>query len=135
MNDSLTWLRDPGTQPALPDLLCGLIRDIRLILIHPDLANAMKLAAITQAVDQMAPPPGPQASGAQAAASVVALLGRGTGPATALFEELAGEPIRIELAATANRPLTAAECLELRMPPGSYGHQRYGTLRTANTGL
>jgi hypothetical protein len=139
MNDSLTWLRDPGTQPALPDLLCGLIRDIRLILIHPDLANAMKLAAITQAVDQMAPPPGPSASGAQAAAAVVALLGRGTGPATALFEELAGEPIRIELAATTSRPLTAAECLELRMPPDACdrtsGWQRNGTLCTVNSGL
>jgi hypothetical protein len=135
MNDSLTWLRDPGTQPALPDLLCGLIRDIRLILVHPDLANATKLAAITQAVDQMAPPPGPQASGAQAAAAVVALLARGTGTATALFEELAGEPVRIELATSASRPLTSAECLELRMPPGTCGHQRNGTLRTVNSGL
>jgi hypothetical protein len=135
MNDSLTWLRDPGTQPALPELVCGLIRDIRLILVHPDLANAMKLAAITQAVDQMAPPPGPGASGAQAAASVVALLSRGTGPATALFEELAGEPIRIELTAASSRPLTTAECLELSMPPGTLGWQRNGTLRTVRSGL
>jgi hypothetical protein len=139
MNDSLTWLRDPGTQPALPDLLCGLIRDIRLILIHPDLANATKLAAITQTVDQMAPPPGPQASGAQAAASVVALLASGTGPATALFEELSGEPIRIELAASESRPLTATECLELHVPPGARdsisGWQRIGTLRTVSSGL
>jgi hypothetical protein len=133
MNDSLMWLRDPGTQPALPDLVCGLIRDIRLILVHPDLANAAKLAAITQAVDQMAPPPGVHASSAQA--SVVALLGRGTGPATALFEELAGEPVRIELAGSADRPLTPAECLELRMPPGAHGYQRNGTLRTVNSGL
>src|ERR1700728_4427196 len=106
MNESLTWLRDPRTQPALPDLLCGLIRDIRLILVHPDLANAAKLAAITQTVDQMAPPPGPQVIDAQAAASVVALLGRGTGPATLLFEELAGEPIRIDLTGNADRLLT-----------------------------
>jgi hypothetical protein len=81
MNESLTWLRDPAAVPALPDLLCGLIRDIRLILIHPDLANAAKLAAITQTVDQVAPPPGPQASDARAAASVVALFARGMGPA------------------------------------------------------
>jgi hypothetical protein len=130
MNESLTWLRDPRTQPALPDLLCGLIRDIRLILVHPDLANAAKLAAITQTVDQMAPPPG-----AQAAALVVGLLARGTGPATALFEELTGEPVRIELAASTNRPLTATERLELQMPPGACGHQRNGTLRTVNSGL
>src|ERR1700677_1284251 len=135
MNESLTWLRDPATEPALPDLLSGLIRDIRLILIHPDLANAAKLAAITTTVDQMAPPPGPQVIDAQAAASVVTLLARGTGPATALFEGLAGEPVRIDLTGNADRPLTAAECLDLGMSPGAYGHERNGTLRTVNSGL
>ena len=135
MNESLAWLRDPATQPALSDLLCGLIRDIRLILVHPDLGNAAKLGAITQTVDQLAPPPGPQASAAPAAASVAALLARGTGPATALFEELAGEQVRIELTGRADRPLTAAECLELHTSPGAYGHQRTGTLRTVVSGM
>jgi hypothetical protein len=135
MDDSLTWLRDSAAEPALPALLCGLIRDIRLILVHPDLANAAKLAAITQTVDLMAPPPGPQAVDAQAAASVVALLSRGTGPATFLFEELAGEPVRIDLAGSADRMLTAAECFELRLSPGTYGHQRNGILRTVSSGL
>src|ERR1700678_3665404 len=114
MNDSLAWLRDPETEPALSDLLCGLIRDIQLILVHPDLGSAAKLGAITQTVDQLLPPSGPQASAASAAASVAALLARGTGPATALFEELTGEQIRIELTDRADRPLTATECLELR---------------------
>jgi hypothetical protein len=135
MNETLTWLRDPATEAALPDLLCGLIRDIRLILVHPDLANAAKLAAITQTVDQMAPPPGPQVSGAQAAASVVARLARGTGPATALFEELTGEPVRIDLTGRAERLLTMTECLELLVSPGQYGHQRNGALRAVNSGL
>ena len=135
MNESLTWLRDPATEPALPDLLSGLIRDIRLILIHPDLANAAKLAAITQTVDQMAPPPGPRAGGAQAAASVVALLARNTGPATILFEELAGEEIRIELAGCAGRPLTPAECRDLRVSADARGYERTGTLRTVSSGL
>ncbi|HMD93824.1 MAG TPA: hypothetical protein VKG80_14400 [Trebonia sp.] len=135
MNESLAWLRDPATQPALSDLLCGLIRDIRLILVHPDLGNAAKLGAITQTVDELAPPPGPGASAAPAAASVAALLARGTGPATALFEELAGEQIRIELTGRADRPLTAAECLELQASPGVRGHQRTGTLRTVHSGL
>src|SRR5581483_6452925 len=135
MSDSLTWLRDPATEPALPGLLCGLIRDIRLILVHPDMANAAKLAAITQTVDQMAPPPGTQAADATAAAAVVALLARGTGPATLLFEELAGEPIRIDLTGTGNRLLTLTECFELGMSPGAYGHQRTGTLRTVRSGL
>jgi hypothetical protein len=135
MNDSLAWLRAPEAEPALSDLLCGLIRDIRLILVHPDLGNAAKLGAITQTVDQLAPPPGPQASAASAAASVAALLARGTGPATALFEELAGEQVRIELTGRADRTLTVSECLELRVNPGTHGHQRTGTLRTVSSGL
>jgi hypothetical protein len=135
MHESLAWLRDPETEPALGVLLCGLIRDIRLILVHPDLGNVAKLGAITSAVDQLAPPPGPEASVAPAAASVAALLASGTGTATALFEELAGEQIRIELTGCADRPLTAAECLELHMGPGAYGHRRTGTLRTVSSGL
>ena len=135
MDDSLAWLRDPETDHALRDLLCGLIRDIRVILVHPDLGNAAKLAAITDTVGQLAPPPGQEASGAQAAISVVALLARNTGPATILFEELAGEQVRIELTGCADRPLTGAECLELRTSPGAHGHQRTGTLRAANSGL
>jgi hypothetical protein len=135
MHDSLAWLRDPETEPALSGLLCGLIRDIRLILEHPDLGNAAKLGAITQTVDQLTPPPGPQASAASAAASVAALLARGTGPATALFEELAGEQLCIELAGRADRTLSASECLELRASPGTHGHHRTGTLRTVGSGL
>jgi hypothetical protein len=135
MYDSLAWLRAPETEPALRDLLCGLIRDIRLILLHPDLGSTAKLGAITETVDQLALLPEPAASAAPAAASVAALLARGTGPATTLFEELAGEQIRIELTCCADRPLTAAECLELRVSPGSHGHQRTGTLRTASSGL
>jgi hypothetical protein len=135
MHDSLAWLRDPETEPALSDLLCGLIRDIHRVLAHPDLGNAAKLGAITQTVDQLASPPGPQASAASAAASVAALLARGTGPATALFEALAGERLCIELTGRADRALTAAECLELRVSPGTHGHHRTGTLRTVRSGL
>lgn len=135
MNESLAWLRDPETEPALGALLCGLIRDIRLVLVHPDLGNVAKLRAITQAVDQLAPPPGPEAGAASAAALVAALLARGTGTATALFEQLAGEQIHIELTGCADRPLTSTECLELHTSPGAQGHQRTGTLRTVNSGL
>src|ERR1700733_6250889 len=135
MEESLAWLRAPETQPALGDLLCGLIRDIRLILVHSDLGSAAKLGAITETVDQLAPPPGPRAGGAQAAASVGALPARNPGPATILFEKLAGEEIRIELTGCADRPLTTAECRDLRLGPGSRGHERTGTLRTVNSGL
>ncbi len=134
MHESLAWLRDPETEPALGVLLCGLIRDIRLILVHPDLGSSAKLGAITQTVNQLAPPPGPQA-GAAAAALVAAALASGTGTATALFEELAGEQIRIELTSSADRPLTATECIELSASRGAHGHQRTGTLRTAKSGM
>jgi hypothetical protein len=135
MEESLAWLRAPETAPALSDLLCGLIRDIRLILVHTDLGNALKLAAITETVDQLAPPPGPQASGAQTAASIVALLASNIGPATVLFENLANEQVRIELTSRADRPLTAAECGELYLGPSACGHERTGMLRTAGSGL
>jgi hypothetical protein len=140
MDYSLSWLREPDVEDALPDLITGMIRDIRLILVHPDLGNAAKLAAITEAIDQFAPPPGPQVSGAhvtglQAAASVVALLARNPRPATLLFEELAQEQIRIELTGRAERLLTSAECHELRAAPGTSGHYRSGALRTMAAGL
>ena len=56
MNESLRALRDPGLD--LADVLCQLILDIRRILVHPDLQNYVKLAAIQSAVDELAPPPG-----------------------------------------------------------------------------
>jgi RimJ/RimL family protein N-acetyltransferase len=135
MDYSLAWLREPDASPAVGDLLCGLIRDIRLILIHPDLGNAAKLAAITEQVDLLAPPPGPYSSGAQSAALIVALLARNPSPATLLFEELAGEQIRVDLADRVDRPLTAAERHELHVSPGSSGHHRIGRLRTVTSGL
>jgi hypothetical protein len=135
MDYSLAWLREPDASPAVSDLLCGLIRDIRLILIHPDLGNAAKLAAITETVDLLAPPPGPGSSGAQSAALIVALLARNPSPATLLFEELAGEQIRVDLADRVDRSLTAAECHELHVSPGTSGHHRMGRLRTVTSGL
>lgn len=137
MDFSIDWLREPETEHALGDLLCGLIRDIRLILSHPDLGSAAKLAAITEAVDLLGSPEpsGPETSAAQSAAVVVALLARDAGPATLLFEELAGEQVRIELAGRADRPLTAAECHELHVSPRAAGHHRTGRLRTTSSGL
>jgi hypothetical protein len=77
----------------------------------------------------------PATESAEIAASVVTRLARGTGPATALFEELAGEPVRIDLTGNAYRLLIPAECLELGISAGAYGYQRNGTLRTVNSGL
>jgi hypothetical protein len=58
MNETLKPLRDPRLD--LADVLCQLICDIRRILIHPDLQNHVKLRAISEAVDELAPPPGPE---------------------------------------------------------------------------
>jgi hypothetical protein len=146
MNYSLAWLREPDMEHALPDLITGMIREIRLILVHPDLGNAAKLAAITDTVDLLAPPPeaSPEtgssagsvtSNGTRAAGSVVALLARNVGPATLLFEELAGERIHIELAGRTDRALSAAECLELHASPDTIGHHRTGRLRAETSGL
>jgi hypothetical protein len=135
MDESLAWLRYPETAPALSDLICGLIRDIRLILVHSNLENASKLAAITETVDQLAPPPGAEARAVQTAAAIVAMLARNAGPATLLFERLADERIIVELSGCEDRPLTAAERGELQLGPGAVGYYRRGTLRTAGSGL
>src|SRR5258708_6218431 len=146
MNYSLAWLREPDMEHALPDLITGMIREIRLILVHPDLGNAAKLAAITDTVDLLAPPPGASLesssssgsyarNGTRAAGWVVGLLARNAGPATLLFEELAGESIHIELAGRTDRALTAAESLELHASPDTIGHHRTGRLRTVTSGL
>ena len=55
MQETLAPLRDPRLDHAA--ILCDLISDIRRILAHPDLGNAGKLKAITEAVDELAPPP------------------------------------------------------------------------------
>ena len=55
MNETLKPLRDPRLDQA--EMLCQLILDIRRILIHPDLQNWVKLRAISEAVDELAPPP------------------------------------------------------------------------------
>src|ERR1700735_833069 len=109
MEESLAWLRAPETQPALGDLLCGLIRDIRLILVHSDLGTAAKLGAITETVDQLALPPGPAAS--------------------SVSEQLPAHRVRIELVGCADRLLTPAECRDLHIVSGARGYERTGSLR------
>ena len=135
MTESLSLPRIPEPEHALRDLLCWLTSDIRLILAHPDLGNAAKLARITKTIDQLAPPPELEANGAQTATLVAELLARNTGPATVLFEELAGEQVRIDLTGHADRQLTEAECRGLQVDLGAYGHLRTGTLRTVRSGL
>jgi hypothetical protein len=90
---------------------------------------------MTDSLTWLRDPAAESAESAEIAASVVTRLARGTGPATALFEELAGEPVRIDLTGNAYRLLTPAECLDLGISPGAYGYQRNGTLRTVNSGL
>jgi hypothetical protein len=136
MDFSIEWLREPEADRAAGDLLCGLVRDIRLILVQPGLGSAAKLAAITETVDLLSREPGSaEAAAAQSAAMVVALLARNSGPATLLFEELAGEQVRIELTGRTDRLLTAAECHELHVAPNTFGHHRTGRLRAASSGL
>ena len=57
MQESLNRLRDPELN--LCDILCQLILDIRRILNHHGLPPHVRLAAIEEAVDELAPPPPP----------------------------------------------------------------------------
>jgi hypothetical protein len=59
MQETLKPLRDPKISGILADLLCDLIIDIRRILIHPEMRADVKLRAIAEAVDELAPPPPP----------------------------------------------------------------------------
>ena len=56
MYETLKPLRDPRLDQA--EILCQLICDIRRILIQP-MQNHRKLAAIAEAIDELAPPPPP----------------------------------------------------------------------------
>jgi hypothetical protein len=58
MPETLERFREPKVAGILADLLCGLIVDIRRILMQPT-QNHVKLALIAQAVDELAPPPPP----------------------------------------------------------------------------
>jgi hypothetical protein len=64
MHETLDRFRQPKVSGILADLLCDLIIDIRRILIHPELPNHAKLAAIAAAVDGLAPPPQPDEAAA-----------------------------------------------------------------------
>ena len=58
MNETLAPLRSPKISGILADLLCDLIIEIRRIQMQP-WQNAVKLRAISEAVDKIAPPPPP----------------------------------------------------------------------------
>lgn len=58
MYETLKPLREPKVSGILADLLCDLIIDIRRIQMQP-VQNHVKLRLIAEAVDKLAPPPGP----------------------------------------------------------------------------
>lgn len=128
MTDSLSWLREPDVHHALSDVLSGLIRDVRRIIVHPDLGTAAKLAAIADNVNFLAAPPGLEGDSVRTAVRLAALIAGNTGPMTLLLEEVAGEQVCIELASSVDRELTAAERRELRAGAGAWGYHRSGTL-------
>ena len=58
IDHTLARFRD-APQAVLREALEHLITEERRILVHPDLGNAAKLAAIQHLVDEQAPPPEP----------------------------------------------------------------------------
>lgn len=51
------------SREALITSLCSLIRQARLILIHPDMQNDAKLTAVEHLLNEYAPPPSPSGTG------------------------------------------------------------------------
>ena len=79
MQESLRPLRDPRLDQAA--ILCDLIKDIRRILVQP-VQNHVKLSAIQQAVDELAPPPPPEIGQEHQIRLAGALAGRPPQPLT-----------------------------------------------------
>lgn len=132
MNHSLAWLAAPEAAAGTPALLTGLVTDLRRILIHPELGPATKLERVANTLDQLAPPP-PAEDNAPGAAAVAALLSAGADPATRVFEQLAGEPVRMKMVLCYGRLLSAAECQDLKADLGEAGMDRTGDLVTAGS--
>ncbi len=130
MDESTAWTRSLRYQHVTGDVLAGMVRELRRILIHPDLSNAQKLAAAAALADQVAPPPGTGLP-----VTVAALLARGTGLATPLLEDLAGEPLRMTAGERSKRELTAAEAPPLEAEAGDLAWYRAGSLDGRYSGV
>src|SRR5580692_7457482 len=127
MEETLTRVRSLRADADLTDMTTDLITAIRKVLIHPEMPNHLRLAEIAHLVDELAPPPGPEAEPdaewiALAAAgdpyALAMLLSRHRGPVTILLEELAGGTgagfdLHVPDLERADRNLTNAEAVEL----------------------
>jgi chorismate-pyruvate lyase len=120
VDESLASLTDP--------LLRGLVREIRRILVHPDLGIDQKLIAVAGAVDGMAPPPGPSP-----ATRLAMVMRRGSKPFTLLAAEAAGEEVRVKLNRTEDRPPDDRERRLLGRPGKVQG--RAGSLYLPGSGM
>jgi hypothetical protein len=57
MDHTLEFLRTPPAGLDLPDVMIRFVTDLRRILIQMELRPDLKLAAIEQRVNELAPPP------------------------------------------------------------------------------
>ena len=140
---------------ATPDLvylglLAGVIEDIRH-LNRDDLPDAAFRSGVLRAIDERLPPDvgpldwpparlAPGSTAADAAGMISGLLGWHEGPATALFTQLAGSPVTIEVTRCAHRAITGEEAGVLKAAAGTRVYEREGlmaagTLTVASTRL
>lgn len=120
VDESVASLADPS--------LRGFIREIRRILVHPDLGLDQKLIAVAGAADELAPPPGPSP-----ATRLALMLRRGGKPFTLLAAGVAGEEVRVKLDRQETRPPNDREW-RLLSRPGQV-QSRAGSLYLPGSGL
>lgn len=123
MNESYARIR-LLSRDELAENICGLIREARRILIHPDLQGYAKLRALAKLMDEYAPPPPPDDRAGEAGPSVT--------HSPALFTDLAatraGEEVTARITScTQVDPAGYPELLP-HLPGGEVAWMRTGTL-------
>jgi hypothetical protein len=129
MNESLRWLDDAAVAPALPGLLSGLVDRLRRVLGSGWPAHE-RIAAITEELAGLAPPPSPPpdfAGPVTGQAAIARLLATSISPATMLFAEIAGAPVTFAVWTSCDHAaLTRAQCDSLGVEPGTLAAHRRG---------
>jgi hypothetical protein len=131
MNESTQWLSDAAVAPALPALLSGLVRQLRVYL-NSGWPAFDRLAAIREELDGLAPPPppDPDTGGPVYGRDLIGqLLATSTSPATMLFSAIAGAPVSFAVWTDGCVQLTGEQCKSLDAEPGTWAEHRRGTFK------
>lgn len=115
------------------------LTDISELLNHEGLPDAAVRSGVRHILEDRLPPLSvaldwpparlaPGSTAADAAGMISGLLGWHEGPATALFTQLAGAPVSIEVTRCAHREIDGDEAALLKAPPGIRVYERSGVM-------